>query len=74
MKPPITDTRVDMSSYGQSVFADVVDAVRAVDLTFDALANEIDVSKMRMFLSDVMFDKKQDAKGRRISTPLGESD
>jgi hypothetical protein len=40
-----------MSPYGQSVFADAVDAVQAVDLTFDALVSEIDVSKMRVFLS-----------------------
>ena len=49
VKPAVTNTRVDMSPYGQSVFADAVDAVQAVDLTFDALINEIDVSKMRVF-------------------------
>ena len=52
VKPAVTNTRVDMSPYGQSVFADAVDAVQAVDLTFDALVSEIDVSKMRVFLSD----------------------
>ena len=36
MKPAVTNTRVDMSPYGQSVVADAVDAVQAVDLTFDA--------------------------------------
>ena len=51
MKPAVTNTRVDMSPYGQSVFADAVDAVQAVDLTFDALINEVDVSKMRGFFS-----------------------
>lgn len=74
VKPAITNTRVDMSPYGQSVFADAVDAIQAVDLTFDALVNEVDVSKMCVFLSDVMFDKEQDAKGRRISIPFGKGD
>lgn len=46
VKSAVTNTRVDMSPHGQSVFADAVDAVQAVDLTFDALINEIDVSKM----------------------------
>ena len=41
VKPAVTNTRVDMSPYGQSVFADAVDAVQAVGLTFDALVGEI---------------------------------
>ena len=48
----MTNARVDISPYGQSVFAGAVDAVQSVDLTFDALINEIDISKMRVFLSD----------------------
>lgn len=58
VKPAISNTRVDMSPYGQSVFADTIDAVQAVDLTFDALINKVDLSKMRVLLSDVMFDKE----------------
>ncbi len=74
IKPAVDNTRVDMSPYGQSVFADAVDAIQAVDLAFDALINEVDVSKMRIFLSDVMFDKDEDAKGRRVSIPFGRQD
>ena len=48
--------RVDFSSYEQSVFADAVDAIQAVDLAFDAMISEIDNGKMRVFLSDVMSD------------------
>lgn len=40
---------------GQSVFADAFDAVQSVDLAYDALINEVDAGKMRVFLSDVMF-------------------
>lgn len=67
VKPAVTNTRVDMSPYGQSVFAD------AVDLTFDALVSEIDVSKMRVFLSDVLFDREKSG-DKTIAIPFGKSD
>ena len=73
VKPAIENTRVDMSPYGQSIFADAIDAVQAVDLAFDAMINEVDVSKMRVFLSDVLFDKERDGK-KRISIPFGKQD
>ena len=73
VKPAVTNTRVDMSPYGQSVFADAVDAVQAVDLTFDALINEVDVSKMRVFLSDVLFDREKSG-DKSISIPFGKQD
>lgn len=73
VKPAVTNTRVDMSPYGQSVFADAVDAVQAVDLTFDALINEVDVSKMRVFLSDVLFDREKTG-DKAISIPFGKQD
>ena len=74
VRPAVTNARVDFSPYGQSVFADAIDAVQAVDLTFDALISEVDVSKMRVFLSDVMFDQKTDGKGKRIPIPFGKGD
>ncbi|EUB31130.1 hypothetical protein [Olsenella uli] len=73
VKPAVANTRVDMSPYGQSVFADAVDAVQAVDLTFDALINEIDLSKMRVFLSDVLFDREQDG-NKSVTIPFGKQD
>ena len=73
VKPAVTNTRVDMLPYGQSVFADAVDAVQAVDLTFDALINEMDVNKMRVFLSDVFFDREKTG-DKAISMPFGKQD
>ena len=73
VKPAVTNTRVDMSPYGQSVFADAVDAVQAVDLTFDAIVNEVDVSKMRVFLSDVLFDREKNG-NKTITIPFGRQD
>lgn len=74
VKSAIENTRVDMSPYGQSIFADAIDAVQAVDLAFDAMINEVDVSKMRVFLSDVLFDREQDGKKKRIAIPFGRQD
>ena len=39
IRPAIDNTRVDMSPYGQSVFANAIDAVQAVDIAFDAIFN-----------------------------------
>ena len=74
IKPAVDNTRVDMSPYGQSVFADAVDAIQAVDLAFDAMISEIDNGKMRVFLSDVMFDQETDGRGRKVSIPFGRQD
>lgn len=70
----VPNTRVDCSPYGQSVFADAVDAVQSVDLAYDALINEVDVSKMRVFLSDVMFDSEKTDDDRRVPIPFGKGD
>lgn len=59
---------------GQSVFADAFDAVQSVDLAYDALINEVDAGKMRVFLSDVMFDQERAAAGRRVPIPFGKGD
>ena len=36
--------------------------------------NEVDVAKMRVFLSDVMFDRGSDEGGRKVSIPFGKGD
>ena len=46
---------------------------KAVDLTFDALINEIDLSKMRVFLSDVLFDRETDG-NKNVTIPFGKQD
>lgn len=74
VRPAVPNTRVDCSPYGQSVFADAVDAIQSVDLALDALINEVDAGKMRVFLSDVMFDQEKDASGRRVPIPFGKGD
>ncbi len=56
-----------------SVFADAIDAIQAVDLAFDAMVSEVDVSKMRIFLSDVMFDWEREG-NRCVPIPFGKGD
>ncbi len=60
VRSAVPNTRVDFSPYGQSV-----------DLAYDALINEIDAGKMRVFLSDVMFDQEKISDGRRVPIPFG---
>ena len=59
---------------GQSVFADAADAVRSVDLAYHALINEVDAGKMRMFLSDIMFDQEKTPDGKRVPIPFRKGD
>ena len=73
VKPAVPNTRVDMSPYGQSVFADAIDAIQAVDVAYDAMVSEVDVSKMRVFLADTMFDR-EGSNGKSIAIPFGRGD
>lgn len=70
VRPAVPNTPVCFSPYGQSVFADAVYAVQSVDLAYDALINEIDAGKMRVFLSDVMFNQQKNSNGNRIPIPF----
>lgn len=54
--PMIENTRVDISPYGQSVFADAIDSLQSVDLCYDAIMNEVDLAKLRLFISDVLVE------------------
>lgn len=36
VRPAVDNTRVDLSPYGQSVFADAIDAIQATDIAFGA--------------------------------------
>ncbi len=74
VEPAVPNTRVDCSPYGQSIFADAVDAIQSVDLAFGASINEVGVSKMKVFLSDVMFDTSKTADGKRAPIPFGKGD
>lgn len=77
VKPAVDNTRVDASPYGQSIFADAVDAVQAVDLAYDAMVSEVDLSKMRIFLADTLFDVEKVGTGKNkkpAAIPFGKND
>ncbi len=56
IRPAMENTVVDLSPYGMSVFADAVDAVKAVDLAYDAMFEEVDLTKVRVFMDEAMID------------------
>lgn len=67
VRPGIENTYVDNSAYGVSVFADAIDAIKAVDLSFDAVFQEIELTEPKVFLDEKMIDyRKKDAKGNAI--------
>ena len=73
IRPAIDNTRVDLSPYGQSVFADAIDAIQSVDLAYDAIFTEVDLTKIRVFLSDMMFEVDSSG-GKRKVVPFGKND
>ena len=73
VRPAIDNTCVDLSPYGQSVYADAIDAIKACDLSYDAIFSEVDLSKMRIFLSDMMFEV-EDRDGKPTAIPFGKDD
>lgn len=74
VRPTVPNTRVDFSPYRQSEFADAINAVQSVDLAYDALINEIDTVKIRVFLSDITFDQEKTPDGKRVLIPFGKGD
>lgn len=71
VKPALENTCVDLSPYGMSVFADAVDAIKAVDLTFDAIFSEVDLTGVKVFVDEAMIDV-QTKDGKAIPVPRTE--
>lgn len=73
VRPAIENVFVELSPYGQSIFAEALDQVVGVDMAYDAIINELDLSKMRLFLSDMLFDIVSE-NGEKNAIPFGEDD
>lgn len=73
IKPAIKNRFVEFSPYGQAIFASHEDVLKSVDLTYDALMNEVDIAKARVFLSDLLFEHSEDENGKRL-IPFGKED
>ena len=73
--PAIANTCVDNSPYGQSVYDDAIDALKSVDEAYDAIFNEVRLSKMRVFMDDMMFEVSDSCdEGKRQAVPFGKDD
>lgn len=69
VKLSIDNSHVKMRPYGQSMFADAVNTIQAVDLAYNAMMGEIDNGKVRVSLSDAIIDVERDGKSGRA--PIG---
>ncbi len=72
VKPAIENTMAEFSPYGMSVFEDAIDVIQSVDLAYDAIFTEVDVGKIRVFLSDMLLERGDD-EGQRV-IPFGKDD
>lgn len=70
VKPGLENTVVDLSPYGMSVFEDATDAIKAVDMSWDAVFNEVDVTAIMVFLDDRLIDTKTH-NGKKMPMPRG---
>lgn len=70
VRPGIENVRADVSPYGMSVFADAVDACKAVDLAYDALFQEIDLTEVMVFMDEAMIDVRT-RDGKAVPVPRG---
>ncbi len=58
VRPAVANTVADFSPFGMSVYSRACDALEAVDLCYDAAMNEVDLAKLRIFLSDTLIEYK----------------
>ena len=68
VKPALENTHVDLSPYGQSVFADAVDAVKAVDLAYDSMFQEVELTAAKVFVDESMVDVRSE-NGKVVPAP-----
>ena len=73
VRPAIENTMEEFSPYGMSVFEDAIDVIQSVDLAYDAIFTEVDVGKIRVFLSDMLLEREEGEEGQRV-IPFGVDD
>lgn len=73
VRPAIENTAADLSPYGMSVFADALDAAKSVDLAYDALFQEIELTEAIVFLDESMIDLRDDH-GKAVPVAMGDGD
>ena len=68
ISPAIDNVVADCAPLGQSVFDDAINAVKAVDDTFDSMVRELLVCKPRVFMDDMLINPV-DKNGKRVLVP-----
>lgn len=74
IRPALDNIHAEGTYMGQSVFADAVDAIKGVDNAFDSMQREIDATKVKVFMSDELFDMQVDEDGRTRAVPMSPED
>lgn len=65
VRPGIRNVCADLSPYGQSVFHDGIDSIKAVEIAWDAIFQEVDLTGVMVFMDEALIDVR-DANGRAI--------
>lgn len=65
IKPGLDNIVADNSPFGISVFHDAIDSIKATDLAWDSIFQEVDLTRVRVFLSDSMIDL-EDQEGKKV--------
>ncbi len=60
VKPGLDNVVADLSPYGISVFYDALDSIKATDLSWDSIFQEVDLTRIRVFLDESMIDIKNE--------------
>lgn len=74
VRPAIANTCVDFSPYGMSIFDDAKDIMKSVDVCYDAFIGEVDLGKLRIFVNDLLIQRREDEDGNVRPIPFGKED
>lgn len=68
VKPALDNTCVDLSPYDMSVFADAIDSIKAVDLAFDSIFQEVELTQVIVFMDEALIDLRAKG-GKTVPVP-----
>lgn len=70
MRPALDNVYAEGTYMGQSVFADAIDAIKGVDNAFDSMQREVDATKVKVFMSQHLFDMQTGEDGKAKPVPM----
>ncbi|MBR1827933.1 MAG: phage portal protein [Atopobiaceae bacterium] len=70
LRPAIDNVYAEGTYMGQALIADAIDAIKGVDGAYDSLIREIDATKVKVFMSDELFDMQTDPTGKMRPVPM----